>query len=752
MGKTDVGVPTSHLDDSNSRPSSTYAVDPEKEINDSPIEEVRLTVPITDDPSQRCLTFRAWVLGLSSCIILSFLNQFFGYRNNMVSVSSVCAQLLSLPVGRFMAATLPTRYMRVPLTNWSFTLNPGPFNLKEHALITIMASSGGSVYALNIVTILPVFYHKSINFVAALLLALSTQMLGYGWAGIFRKYLVDSPYMWWPSNLVQVSLFRALHEDEKRPKGGMTRLQFFLASIIVSFAYYVVPGYFFPSITALSFVCWIWKNSVTAQIIGSGNQGLGLGSFALDWSTITMFGNPIAVPAFAIINVLVGYVFVIFVLLPVSYWTNTYNAKRFPILSSHVYDYNGLGYNTTRVLNDATFSIDYDAYNSYSKINLSIFWVYTYGLGFGMLTSTLSHVAVFNGKTIVQLWKQTAASSSKGGDVHSRLMKNYEQVPQWWFQAVLVIFMVLSIITCEGFGKQLQLPYWGIFLACAIAFVFTLPVGVIVATTSQGTGLNVITELIIGYLYPGKPLANVTFKTYGSMSMGQAISFLSDFKLGHYMKIPPKSMFWAQFVGTLVGTLFTFGTAWWLLTGIPNICDVAKLPVGSPWTCPGYDVFYNASIIWGVVGPLRMFGPLGLYPEMNYFFLIGFLLPVFIWYAARIFPKQKWIRLINIPIMMSATAGLPVAKPAAAMPWFILALFFNVYVYKRHKGWWARHAYVMSAGLDAGIAFFAILVFFTLQNRNINGVQWWGMELDDHCPLAKCPTAPGIVIEGCPVF
>lgn len=34
------------------------------------------------------------------------------------------------------------------------------------------------------------------------------QLLGYGWAGLFRKYLVDSSYMWWPGNLVQVSLFR----------------------------------------------------------------------------------------------------------------------------------------------------------------------------------------------------------------------------------------------------------------------------------------------------------------------------------------------------------------------------------------------------------------------------------------------------------------------------------------------------------------------------------------------------------------
>ena len=36
--------------------------------------------------------------------------------------------------------------------------------------------------------------------------------MGYGWAGLFRKFLVDSPYMWWPANLVQVSLF-GLHSN-----------------------------------------------------------------------------------------------------------------------------------------------------------------------------------------------------------------------------------------------------------------------------------------------------------------------------------------------------------------------------------------------------------------------------------------------------------------------------------------------------------------------------------------------------------
>lgn len=62
----------------------------------------------------------------------------------------------------------------------------------------------------------------------------------------------------------------------------------------------------------------------------------------------------------------------------------------------------------------------------------------------------------------------------------------------------------------------------------------------------QTPGLNIITEYVMGIIYPGRPIANVCFKVYGYMSMAQAVSFLNDFKLGHYMKIPPRSMFLVQ--------------------------------------------------------------------------------------------------------------------------------------------------------------------------------------------------------------
>ena len=87
----------------------------------------------------------------------------------------------------------------------------------------------------------------------------------------------------------------------------------------------------------------------------------------------------------------------------------------------------------------------------------------------------------------MQMWRKTrSAVGDQFGDVHTRLMKkNYEAVPQWWFHVILIVVLALSFIACEGFNKQLQLPWWGILLAFALALFFTLPIGIITATTNQ---------------------------------------------------------------------------------------------------------------------------------------------------------------------------------------------------------------------------------------------------------------------------
>lgn len=92
------------------------------------------------------LSLRAWVIGLTWAIIIPGLNQFFFFRFPSVNVTPIIAQLLSYPVGVAAAAWLP---------RWKIlgvSLNPGPFTVKEHVLITVsnLTASCGATLSLKL--------------------------------------------------------------------------------------------------------------------------------------------------------------------------------------------------------------------------------------------------------------------------------------------------------------------------------------------------------------------------------------------------------------------------------------------------------------------------------------------------------------------------------------------------------------------------------------------------------------------------
>ena len=187
-------------------------------------------------------------------------------------------------------------------------------------------------------------------------------------------------------------------------------------------------------------------------------------------------------------------------------------------------------------------------------------------------------------------------------------------------------------------------------------------------------------------------------------------------------------------------------TAWWLMETVPNICLDKK----SVWTCPNDTVFYNASIIWGLIGPRRIFGNLGTYTAINWFFLGGAIAPILVWLATKAFPQQEWIRLINMPVLIGATGSMPPATAVNYTSWIVVGFLSGFVVYRYKPNWWRRHNYVLSGALDAGLAFMAVLIYFCLNLEEVN-LEWWGNELDG-CPLASCPSAKGVVVDGCPVF
>jgi hypothetical protein len=84
------------------------------------------------------------------------------------------------------------------------------------------------------------------------------------------------------------------------------------------------------------------------------------------------------------------------------------------------------------------------------------------------------------------MWKQSrSAMNTVKQDVHAKLMQRYKQVPQWWFLVLLLGSVVVSLLMSFVWKEEMQLPWWGMLFAFALAFIVTLPIGVIQATTNQ---------------------------------------------------------------------------------------------------------------------------------------------------------------------------------------------------------------------------------------------------------------------------
>ncbi|CAN1128476.1 Oligopeptide transporter 6, partial [Linum perenne] len=172
-----------------------------------------------------------------------------------------------------------------------------------------------------------------------------------------------------------------------------------------------------------------------------------------------------------------------YVMTPLTYWSNTYKAKTFPLYSSKLFISNGSRYDILSIV-DSKFHLDREVYSQFGRVNLGTFFAMTYGIGFATLAANIVHVLLFNGR---DLWKQSkrAFSDKRGMDIHTKLMRRYKQVPSWWFVVILVANIVLIMFACEYYNETLQLKWWGVLLACALAILFTLPIGIINATTNQ---------------------------------------------------------------------------------------------------------------------------------------------------------------------------------------------------------------------------------------------------------------------------
>ena len=328
------------------------------------------------------------------------------------------------------------------------------------------------------------------------------------------------------------------------------------------------------------------------------------------------------------------------------HYTGAWYSHYLPINNTNTYDNTGNIYNVSRIITPQ-YTLDEQKYKEYSPLFLPTTFGLQYGFSFATIIAVIVHTGLFHRK---EIWYRAQAARNQEDDIHMKLRKKYKEAPEWWFGVVFLVMFALGLGAVLGY--PIHLTWWAYIVALLISIVWMVPIGMIQAVTNIQIGLGVFTELVFSYMQPGRPLALMTFKNFGYMSMYQGINFSQGLKLGHYMKVPPRTLFWGQTVASLWNCIVQACVLYWAFGHIDGICSQDQ---SNRFTCPYGRIFFNESIIWGLIGPQRMFSGNSIYTSLQYFWMIGALVPVVFFILAKKFPRSP-ARYLSAPVFLVARA------------------------------------------------------------------------------------------------
>lgn len=698
----------------------------------SPYPEVRTVTSPIDDETIPIETFRAYFLGFFWTILGAGVNEFFVHRKPKISLTAPVMQILLYPCGKLFERVMPNHTFK--LGKISVNFNPGPWSFKEQMFSTIIFNVATSyTYVSHNIYVqrLEIFYNnKWLDFGYEVLLMLCSQLLGFGYAGIIRKFVIYNEKCIWPTLFPTLALNGALLKpDSKENINGwrMTRYKFFLTFFVIMFIYNWIPTYLFEGLSTFSWLTWCSPKNFDLAVVTGSQYGLGLNPVpTFDWNIID-YNYALTIPFFSQLNQYIGTFIGFFAILGI-YYSNYKWTAFLPLNSNDIFTNRGESYVVQDILDENSMLVE-SKYQEYSPPYYSAGNLLVYGGIFAQYPFAFLYVFFTEWASILQCFKQmyrqiknfrnvSIKSSTYDGfdDPQTRLMKKYKDVPDWWFLVVLVVALVLGILCIKLYPTQT--PVWGLFFILGINFVFLIPICFIFSMTGFNMTMGVITEIIIGYALPGNGLALMTLKSLGYTIDNQAESYIADQKLAHYAKIPQRAVFKGQLVGVLIQCFVSLGVISWQIVNVKDICTSKA---ENKFTCPKEVNFYSSSVFWGVIGPKRVFN--GLYPILKYTFLIGFLLCLLCCAIKYFFPRQT--RLFHPTILIGGMQQFAPYNLSYVTAGLYFSFGFMFYIKRYYTKWWEKYNYVLAAAFSSAVAFSAIIIFFSVKYKP-KPIDWWG--------------------------
>jgi len=150
---------------------------------------------------------------------------------------------------------------------------------------------------------------------------------------------------------------------------------------------------------------------------------------------------------------------------------------------------------------------------------------------------------------------------------------------------------------------------------------------------------------------------------------------LQDQKIGHYMHIPPRDIFFSQIFGELIGVPINYGIIRWVVSAKgPYLLGEKKDPLNQ-WTGQSLSNYNTLSVQYVLIG-----APLALY------------------LLHRAFPRAKF-NLWNVTIFASGMSQFYGNLSTGYISRFIVGYISMRYFYRKRFETWRRYNFQIAAAL-----------------------------------------------------
>lgn len=272
---------------------------------------------------------------------------------------------------------------------------------------------------------------------------------------------------------------------------------------------------------------------------------------------------------------------------------------------------------------------------------------------------------------------------------------NVGNVPAWLGPSGILglgaLFVVFVDVTAMG------MPVWGTLLTVIFSTVMSYGLGALMATTAQNMAMPsaMVLQLLFGFLLPHQGEPNVVSAALSNAIVAQSLTLLNDFKMAVLLGISTSDMLIAQIWGTFVGcgwsaVVYNLIMDW-------NKSGVIALGKGM-WANLGAEGSHLLAQLFGEYGLARIFHD---HPTFMWFSLISFVIGIAAPFARRAVPP-RWRRYVPNTVLIGL-AQFPPANAFSIFTGLAFALFFQVYLRKRHPAFYADFRFVSTSGMNSGV-------------------------------------------------